>query len=162
MNADEAEKCLNIAKRAINARDFDKAQKFLVKSIKLHDNNEAQNLLQRLDKIRASSSASSARSTSRAPSPPVVKRTPIPEPPPKKFTPEEQKIAREILRCKDYYQLLGVGKDVGDAELKKAYKKRCLKVHPDKNNSPEADEAFKKLNAAMACLSDPTKRRQYN
>jgi hypothetical protein len=45
MNADEAEKCLNIAKRAINERNFDKAEKFLIKSIKLHDNNEAQALL---------------------------------------------------------------------------------------------------------------------
>ena len=45
MNADEAEKCLNIAKRAINERNFEKAEKFLTKSIKLHDNNEAQTLL---------------------------------------------------------------------------------------------------------------------
>ena len=51
---------------------------------------------------------------------------------------------------------------MNDAELKKAYKKKCLKVHPDKNTAPEADEAFKKINAAMSCLSDPTKRRQYN
>ena len=41
MNADEAEKCLNIAKRAINDRDFGKAERFLVKSIKLNDTNEA-------------------------------------------------------------------------------------------------------------------------
>ena len=41
MNADGAEQCLSIAKRAINDRDFNKAQKFLEKSIKLHDNNEA-------------------------------------------------------------------------------------------------------------------------
>jgi len=41
MNADEAEKCLNLAKRAINERDFDKAEKFLIKSIKLHESNEA-------------------------------------------------------------------------------------------------------------------------
>ena len=53
-------------------------------------------------------------------------------------------------------------RDCDDKELKKAYRKKCLKVHPDKNSSPEADEAFKKVNAAMACLSDPTKRRQYN
>ena len=63
------------------------------------------------------------------------------------------------MRCKDYYQLLGVEKNAEDNELKRAYKKKCLKVHPDKNAAPEADEAFKKLNAAMACLSDPTKRR---
>lgn len=41
MNADEAEKCLNIAKRAINERDFSKAERFLVKSIKLDNNNQA-------------------------------------------------------------------------------------------------------------------------
>lgn len=41
MNADEAAKCLNIAKRSINEQNFEKAQKFLIKSIKLHDNDEA-------------------------------------------------------------------------------------------------------------------------
>ena len=58
--------------------------------------------------------------------------------------------------------MLGVAKTATEAELKKAYKKKCLKVHPDKNSAPDADEAFKKINAAMACLSDPAKRRQYN
>ena len=87
MNADEAAKCLTIAKRAINERNFDKAEKFLVKSIKLHDNNEAQALLQRLDAIRASA-AKSSKSSSRAPSPPVIKRTPTPEPPKREFTAE--------------------------------------------------------------------------
>ena len=88
MNADEAAKCLSIAKRAINERNFEKAEKFLVKSIKLHDNNEAQLLLQRLDSIRTSA-ASSAKSSSRAPSPPVVKRTPTPEPPKREYTAEQ-------------------------------------------------------------------------
>ena len=37
-----------------------------------------------------------------------------------------------------------------------------MKIHPDKNNAPKAIEAFQKINAAMACLSDPTKRRQYD
>jgi hypothetical protein len=158
MNADEASKCLNIAKRAINDRDFTKAEKFLVKSIKLHETDEAQGLLRRLDTIRTASSAGS----SRAPSPPAPKPKPAYVPPPKKFTPEEAKIAKDVLRCKDYYQMLGVPKNVDDAALKKAYKRKCLKVHPDKNNSPDADEAFKKINAAMSCLSDPKKRRQYD
>jgi len=41
MNADEALKCLNLAKQAITARDFEKAERFLVKSIKLHETSEA-------------------------------------------------------------------------------------------------------------------------
>lgn len=41
MNSDEANKCLNIAISAINARNFEKAEKFLIKSIKLDDNLEA-------------------------------------------------------------------------------------------------------------------------
>lgn len=152
MNADEAAKCLIIAKRSINERNFDKAQKFLIKSIKLHETNEAQSLLQRLDQIKA---AAASTGSSRAPSPPVApRRTPPPEPP-KKFTPEQAKIAKDILRCKDYYEMLGVEKNIDEKGLKRAYKKKCLKVHPDKNNAPDADEAFKRINNAMACLSDP-------
>ena len=45
MNADEAVKCYNIARQAINERNFEKAERFLVKSIKLHETNEAQGLL---------------------------------------------------------------------------------------------------------------------
>lgn len=86
----------------------------------------------------------------------------IPDPPPKKYSAEDAKIAKEILKSKDYYQMLGVTKTVGEADLKRAYKKKCLKVHPDKNNAPDAEAAFKKINAAMTCLSDPTKRRQYD
>ena len=58
--------------------------------------------------------------------------------------------------------MLGVERDADENTLKKAYRKKALKVHPDKNNSPQADEAFKKINAAMACLNDPQKRRVYD
>ena len=49
-----------------------------------------------------------------------------------------------------------------DVDLKKAFKRKAIKVHPDKNPAPNATEAFKKVNAAMACLSDPNKRRVYD
>lgn len=58
--------------------------------------------------------------------------------------------------------MLKVEKNVDEAGLKKAYRKVAVKVHPDKNGCPKSTDAFKKVNAAMACLSDPEKRRVYD
>ena len=52
MNAEEAKKCYEIAYEAVKLKQFDKAEKFLVKSIKLFETTEAQILLQRLDFLR--------------------------------------------------------------------------------------------------------------
>ena len=78
------------------------------------------------------------------------------------MTTEESALCKEMIACKDYYQILGVAKDAGEAEIKKAYKKKSLKVHPDKNKAPEAQEAFKRLSQAYVTLSDAGKRRQYD
>jgi curved DNA-binding protein len=65
--------------------------------------------------------------------------------------------------AEDYYKILGIGKDSTADEIKKAYRKLALKLHPDKNpGNKEAEDKFKKINEAYAVLSDPSKRKEYD
>ncbi|KAG9491527.1 hypothetical protein GDO78_000174 [Eleutherodactylus coqui] len=59
------------------------------------------------------------------------------------------------------FQVLGVEMDASDVELKKAYRQLAVLVHPDKNNHPRAEEAFKVLRAAWDTVSNPDKRKEY-
>jgi DnaJ family protein B protein 12 len=86
------------------------------------------------------------------------------------FTAAEAAIVKEIMAAKNntssqlkpHYRVLGVASNASDNELKKAYRKRALKLHPDKNSAPDADEAFKVVNLAYATLSDAQKRTIYD
>jgi len=64
---------------------------------------------------------------------------------------------------KDYYEILGVGKNASQDDIKKTYRKLAKKHHPDKNqDNPEADEKFKEISEAYEVLSDEKKRMQYD
>lgn len=64
---------------------------------------------------------------------------------------------------KDYYEVLGVGRDVSDGDLKKAYRRIAMKLHPDRNpDDASAEEKFKEANEAYEVLSDAEKRQVYD
>ena len=63
----------------------------------------------------------------------------------------------------NFYELLGVAKDASEGDIKKAYKKKSLKLHPDKNpDDPDAERKFAELSQAYTTLLDPVKRIDHN
>eukprot|EP00435_Cladocopium_sp_Y103_P000206 s3140_g1.t1 len=68
----------------------------------------------------------------------------------------------DILNEKDLYKILGVSKGAKADELKKAYRQKSLRYHPDKNPSPDAKPIFQKITEAYSILSDEKKRLKYD
>ena len=64
---------------------------------------------------------------------------------------------------RDYYEVLGVGRDADESAIKSAYRKLALQHHPDRNpDDPAAEEKFKEASEAYSVLSDPQKRAAYD
>jgi molecular chaperone DnaJ len=64
---------------------------------------------------------------------------------------------------RDYYEVLGVERTVDAAELKRAYRRMAMELHPDRNpGNAEAEHGFKEASEAYQVLSDPSKRAQYD
>ncbi|KAG0308041.1 hypothetical protein BGZ99_001298 [Dissophora globulifera] len=184
VNRDEAKRCLDIARRHLSTGNYSSARKFGGKSISLFPTPEATAFLATVDREEASASAgpSTPSSTRSSPNPgsgssgatagaSSSSTRPISEPPrprsapvdhkpvDRDYTPEQVAAVKKIRSSGgDFYKVLGVGKDATESDIKKAYRKLALQMHPDKNGAPGADEAFKIVSKAFTVLSDPQKR----
>jgi curved DNA-binding protein len=66
------------------------------------------------------------------------------------------------MKYKDYYAILGVGRDAGEDEIKKAYRRLARKYHPDVSKEKDAEERFKEVSEAYETLKDKEKRAAYD
>ena len=62
----------------------------------------------------------------------------------------------------DYYDLLGVSRGDSEEDIRRAFRKKAMEYHPDRNHSPDAEEKFKEINEAYQVLTDSNKRAQYD
>jgi molecular chaperone DnaJ len=63
---------------------------------------------------------------------------------------------------RDYYEILGVGRNASEDEIKTAFRKLARQYHPDVSKEPDAEEKFKEINEAYGVLSDADKRARYD
>jgi hypothetical protein len=171
-NKEEALKALRIGAEALRAGQRDKAARFLEKSLSMFETAEARALLAQARAAPAAgpgpgpgASPAGARAGGGARRRPAAAAARAPEPPPRDtrpYTAEQAAAVKRVKQCKDLYQVLGLDRAAGAEEVKKAYKKMAMKLHPDKNSAPGADEAFKELARAFSVLSDPQKKAAYD
>ncbi|CAM8975070.1 unnamed protein product [Rhodiola kirilowii] len=161
-NKDEALRCITIAKEAIAAGNKKRALKFIGIASRLNSDLQVDSLLEACEKLESTSPISPIKernadmngaSSSRKDDIPNGEMN---------YTQEHVQVIRQIKKNNDYYAVLGLEKNCTIEEIRKAYKKLSLKVHPDKNKAPGSEEAFKKVCKAFKCLSDESSRRQYD
>jgi curved DNA-binding protein CbpA len=75
---------------------------------------------------------------------------------------EDDLVCLEIIKKSNYYQILEISSEASPDQIKKSYKSKALKLHPDKNKSRFSQEAFQKLSKAFVCLSSEALRKIYD
>lgn len=166
-NKDDALKCLKIGKAALAAGDTNRARKFLSKARRLDPNLSIDELLAACAEDANNGKESSTEN-------PISNKTPDADAAKmadtssgnssgaRHYTEEQVEIVRQIKRNKDYYVILGLEKNCSVEDVRKAYRKLSLRVHPDKNKAPGSEEAFKAVSKAFQCLSNEEMRRKYD
>ncbi|XP_023245707.1 dnaJ homolog subfamily B member 12-like [Copidosoma floridanum] len=163
-NKDEANRCTELAERCVREKRFDEAVKFLKKAQRLFPTKKAEDLLATVTLMSKQQSAKvepeaevRKRHGNASKSNGAQTQASAAD-----YTDEQMEHIKRINKCKDYYEILAVSKDATDSDVKKAYRKLALHLHPDKNRAPGANEAFKAVGNAAKILMDPEKRKQYD
>jgi len=173
-NKDEADKCKSIARTSLAGGDAEKAIRFLQKAKRMCPDDASIDGL--IAKAESGDCGSAPSSGGAAPANEGPRQRAATTPAPASarpgaarvgkdggsYTPEQMQLVQRILRTKDYYTVLDVDRNSNEDVCKKAYKKLALKLHPDKNKAPGAEEAFKKLSKVFQCLSDKEKKHVYD
>ncbi|KAJ8293276.1 putative J domain-containing protein C17A3.05c [Rhodotorula toruloides] len=185
-NRDEAQRALAIARGKLEAGQYDSAIRFAKKSIALEASPEAAALLANAEQLQrgggsvngtvaagsstASTSATSAGQTSGSTSQRAGKAkaetsgAAANDGGGGEYTSAQLAMVKRVKACRvtAYYEILELEKSCSDGQIKKAYRKLALGLHPDKNLAPGAEEAFKMVSKAFQVLSDSNKRAIYD
>lgn len=163
-NKDESIRCIGIAEEAIASGNKQRALKFIRLAQRLNHNLSVDELLDACEKLDSEPSSCSVHGEGVAYGKNKRAEMDFVEGLHGKrdYTEERVQLIRQIKNSRDYYAILGVEKASSVEDIRKAYRKLSLKVHPDKNKAPGSEEAFKKICTAFTCLSDGDSRRQYD
>ncbi|KAK4684275.1 hypothetical protein P7C73_g5911, partial [Tremellales sp. Uapishka_1] len=163
-NREEAMRCIAIAQRHKSNSNLPSALKFAQKSLALYSTSDGLSLVAEIEEritMGGEASTSNGESSSKAKSSGVeehVSRAKArpghgdskkEEEKPKKrdYTAKQVEVVKRVKMCKhhQYYEILSLEQSCTENDVKKAYKKLALALHPDKNGAPGADEAFKSV-----------------
>ncbi|CAL7952275.1 unnamed protein product [Xylocopa violacea] len=159
-NKEEAEFCIKVAELYIQKKELERAEQFLRKAQRMYPTKKAEDILAKVAAMSKQNQKSESEPTVRKRQTTAKEATHTETS--SDYTKEQLVYVERIKKCKDYYEILGVSKEATDSDIKKAYKKLALQLHPDKNKAPGAAEAFKAIGNAVAILTDVEKRKQYD
>ncbi|KAL7421445.1 Chaperone protein dnaJ [Cryptotrichosporon argae] len=188
-NKEEALRCLSIAQRHRSSSNLPSALKFARKSVALYETAEGLTLVSVLEREietgGSGSGASPAASGTSTPEP-RARASGVEEhvssaharagkgagaaasaaggAPKREYTAKQVEVVKRVKMCKhhQYYEILSLERTCSENDVKKAYKKLALALHPDKNGAPGADEAFKMVSKAFQVLSDTNMRAAFD
>jgi DnaJ family protein B protein 12 len=148
VNKEQAEKCRDVGATALRSSDLDKAIKFLQKSLQLYPLPGVEALLEQAKKAKQANNDNNQNGNNTDSSGGTGGRS---------YTSEQVQIVRHVLEAKQggrgaHYRVLGISTNATESDIKKAYRKLSLKVHPDKVRTTKTNRQKKNTWELFTCM----------